>query len=126
MIEIIKMRDMNVVKLTLRETCLYMKPSTMLFKFKLKHSSRTPKYTLSCASIRIPSTKNLNVLTLLGENCIIDKCDAVDFLRKIYKKSNIECELIVYALDNSINSVKKCTFLLIGSNEVLKIRFEIN
>ena len=51
-------------------------------------------------------------VTLLGENCIIDKYDAVDFLRKICnKKSNIECELIVYALDNIVNSVKsKCTF----------------
>ncbi|KYM81292.1 hypothetical protein ALC53_08238 [Atta colombica] len=40
--------------------------------------------------------------SFLSENCIIDKCDAVNFLRKIYnKKSNIECKLIVYALDNS-------------------------
>ena len=50
-------------------------------------------------------------ITLLGENCIIDKYDAVDFLRKIYNKKSIERELIVYALDNIINSVKsKCTF----------------
>ena len=31
------MRDVNVIKLTLRETCLYMKPSTMLFMFKFKY-----------------------------------------------------------------------------------------
>ncbi|KYN21925.1 hypothetical protein ALC57_05691 [Trachymyrmex cornetzi] len=36
-IEIVKMRDANVVKLTLRDTCLYMKPSTVLFMFKLEH-----------------------------------------------------------------------------------------
>ena len=62
-IEIIKMRDMNVVKLILRETCLYMKPSTILFKFNLKHCVENSEYILSCASIRIlTSTKNLNIL----------------------------------------------------------------
>ena len=36
---------------------------------------------------------------------IIDKCAALDFLRKIYnKKLNIECELIIYDLDN----IKEC------------------
>ena len=41
--------------------------------------------------------KNKYFVTLLDEN-IIDKCDAVDFLHKIYnKKSNIECEWIAYA-----------------------------
>jgi len=58
-IEIVKMRDMNVVKLSLRETYLYMKPSTVLFMFELKHYSRT--CTLSCASIRTSSIKNLNI-----------------------------------------------------------------
>ena len=63
----------------------------------------------------------------LGENCIIDKCDAVNFLRKIYnKKSNVECKLIIYALDNNVNSMKsKCTFIA-NRKQVLKIQFVIN
>ena len=64
-------------------------------------------------------------VTLLGENCIIDKCDAVDFLRKIYKKSNIECELIVYALDNIINSVKKMYILLLIGSRCLKFDLKL-
>ena len=82
----------------------------MLFMFKLKHCVENV-YSELCQYTHIVNEKFKCFVTLLGENCIIDKCDAVDFLRKIYnKKSNIECEIIVYALDNIINSVKKCTF----------------
>jgi len=62
-------------------------------------------------------------VTLLSENCIIDKCDA-DFLRKIYnKKSNVE--LIVYALDNIINSVKKMYILLLIRSRCLKFDLKL-
>jgi len=87
-----------------------MKPLTMLFIFELKHCVENV-YSELCQHTHIVKIEKFKYfVTLLGENCIIDKCDAVDFLRKIYKKSNIECELIVYALDNIINSVKKCIF----------------
>jgi len=66
-------------------------------------------------------------ITLLGVNCIVDKCNAVDFLRKIYnKKSNIECELIVYTLDNIVSSVKNKLHFIANRKQVLKIRFKIN
>jgi len=79
--------------------------------FELKHCVENV-YSKLCQYTHIVNEKFKYFVTLLGENYNIDKCDAVDFLRKIYnKKSNIECELIVYALDNIINSVKsKCTF----------------
>ncbi|KYN38451.1 hypothetical protein ALC56_07158, partial [Trachymyrmex septentrionalis] len=51
-IKIVKMRDVNVVKLILHKTCLYIKPSTVLFMFELKHCE-SRMYSLSCASIRI-------------------------------------------------------------------------
>jgi len=37
----------------------------------------------------------------LCQNCITNKCNAANILHKIYDKdSNIECELIVYVLNN--------------------------
>jgi len=62
-------------------------------------------------STHIVNEKFKYFVTLLSENCIINKCNAVNFLPKIYnKKLSIKCELIVYALD-IVNSVKsKCTF----------------
>ena len=42
-------------------------------------------------------------VTYLRQNCINNKYDAINILRKIYdKNSYIECELIVYAIDNII------------------------
>jgi len=77
----------------------------LLFMFEFKHCRERILWA-------VPSSKFKYFVTLLGENYIIDKCNAVDFLRKICnKKSNIECELIVYALDNIVNNVKsKCAF----------------
>jgi len=71
-----------------------MKPS-MLFIFKLKHCVKNvysePVYA---------NREKFKYFALFTENCIIDKYNAIDFLRKIdNKKSNIKCELIVYALD---------------------------
>jgi len=46
----------------------------------------------------------------LRRNCIIDKCDAVNILRKIYDtESNIECELIACASDSIVyDAVMSC------------------
>ena len=83
-IKIVKMRDVNVVKLILHETCLYIKPSTVLFMFELKHCVQNV-FSELCHTY-IVNKKFKYFVTLLGENCIIDKCNAVDFLRKIYNK----------------------------------------
>jgi len=77
----------------------------MLFMFKLKHCVENV-YSELCQYTNIVNKKFKYFVTLLDENCIIDKCDTVDFLRKIYnKKSNIECELIV--LDNIVKQCEK-------------------
>jgi len=47
------------------------------------------------------SEKFKHFVTYLRRNCITNKCDAANILRKIYNTEyNIECELIAYALDN--------------------------
>jgi len=49
------------------------------------------------------SEKFKHFITYLRRNCITDKCDAANILRKIYDTgSNIECELIAYASDNIV------------------------
>jgi len=53
------------------------------------------------------SEKFEHFVTYLRRNCIINKCDVANILRKIYDtesniESNIECELIAYALDNIV------------------------
>jgi len=41
----------------------------------------------------------------LSQNCITNKFDAANILRKIYNKhSNRECELIAYALNNIMHN----------------------
>ena len=56
-------------------------------------------YSELCQYTHIINEKFKYFVILLSENYIIDKCDAIDFLRKIYnKKSNIESELIVYII----------------------------
>jgi len=77
---------------------LYVKPSTILFLFTLEHCIEHVYFEL-CQNIH--SEKFKHFVTYLRRNCITDKCDAANILRKIYDtESNIECELIAYALDN--------------------------
>jgi len=65
-------------------------------------------------------------VTLLDKNCIIDKFGAVDFLRKLYnKKSSIKCELIVYALNNIVNSMKSNYILLLIESRCLKFDLKL-
>jgi len=50
------------------------------------------------------SEKFKQFVTYLRQNCVTNKCDATNILRKIYDtESNIECELIAYILDNIVN-----------------------
>jgi len=94
-IDLIKIRDANIVKLTLYDTCMYTKPATILFLFTLKNCIEHICFGL-CQSTHMVSEKFKHLVTYLRRNCIIDKCDAANILRKIYDtESNIECKLIV-------------------------------
>ena len=51
----------------------------------------------------VNGAKSLNISIYLRQNCINNNYDAINILHKIYdKNSYIECELIVYAVDNII------------------------
>jgi len=96
------MRDTHIVKLKSRNVCLYVKPSTVLFLFELEHCIEHAYFEL-CQKTHFTSEKFKHFVTILRQNCVTDKCDAANILRKIYdKESNIECELIAYASDNIV------------------------
>jgi len=101
-IEVIKMRDSYIVKMKSRDDCLYVKPSTILFLFTLEHCIEHVYFGL-CQSTHMVSEKFKHFVTYLRRNCITNKCDAANILRKICDtESNIECELIAYVLDNIV------------------------
>jgi len=101
-IDLVKIRDADIVKLTLYDTCMYMKPATILFLFTLEHCVEHVYFGL-CQSTHIVSEKFKHFVTYLRRNCITNKCDAANILRKICDtESNVECELIAYALDSIV------------------------
>jgi len=101
-IDLIKIRNADIVKLKSRDACLYVKPSTILFLFTLEHCINHVYFGL-CQNTRMVSEKFKHFVTYLRRNCITNKCDAANILRKICDtESNIECELIAYALDNIV------------------------
>jgi len=56
-----------------------------------------------CQNMHMVNEKSNHFVTYLRRNCVTNKCDAANILRKIYDKNSlIECELIVYALDNIV------------------------
>jgi len=65
-------------------------------------------YILNCISISEKCIHSISekfkyLVTFLRQNCITNQCDAANILHKIYDKNSIiECELIVYALDNIV------------------------
>jgi len=59
-IDLIKIRDADIVKLTLYDTCMYMKPATILFLFTL--NIVLSMYISGYVRVRKWSAKNLNIL----------------------------------------------------------------
>ncbi|KYN16241.1 hypothetical protein ALC57_11511 [Trachymyrmex cornetzi] len=56
-----------------------------------------------CQYTNIVSDKFKYFVNYLRQNCIMNKLEAVNTLRRIYDKhSGITCELIVYAVDNIV------------------------
>ncbi|KYN10779.1 hypothetical protein ALC57_17080 [Trachymyrmex cornetzi] len=101
-IELIKIHDVDNVKLSSCNKCLYMKPSTILFMLELEQCIEHV-YCELCQYTNGVSEKFKYFVTYLRQNGINNKCDAISILRKIYDKNlYIECELIVYAVDNIV------------------------
>ncbi|XP_039312760.1 uncharacterized protein LOC120359423 [Solenopsis invicta] len=96
----IKLHEEHIIKLTLHNTYICMKPATVSFMFELEHCIEHVYFTL-CQNMNNVTDKYKHFITYLRQNCITNKNDAVNILRKIYdKSSHIECELIAYASNN--------------------------
>jgi len=81
---------------------MYMKPASILFLFILEHCVEHVYFGLY-QSMHMISENFKQYVIYLRRNCVTNKCDAANILRKIYdKESNIECELIADASDNII------------------------
>ncbi|XP_071580047.1 uncharacterized protein [Temnothorax nylanderi] len=105
-IELVKMRDANIVKLTLRDTCLYMIPATILFLFEIEQCVEHVYFNL-CQNIQHVSNKYNHFVTVLRQNCITDKCQARKVLSEVSDGSSlIDCELVAFALDNIVYEAK--------------------
>jgi len=101
-VELVKIHGVNMVKLISRDACLYMKSSTILFMFELEHCINHAYFEL-CKNTYVVNEKFKQFVTYVRQNCIANRFDAANILRKIYdKNSNVECELIAYALDNIV------------------------
>ncbi|XP_024880439.1 uncharacterized protein LOC112460140, partial [Temnothorax curvispinosus] len=78
-IELVKMRDASVVKLTSCNTSLYMKPSTMLFIFELGQCVKHEYFKLYQNTHEVNMKFN-QFVTILRRKCIIDKCRVLKLL----------------------------------------------
>jgi len=93
-----------MVKLKSCDACLYMKSSTVLFMFELEHCINHAYFEL-CKNTYVVNEKFKQFVTYLRQNCIVNRFDAANILRKIYdKNSNVECELIAFALNNIVHN----------------------
>lgn len=102
-IDIIKIRNENIVKLALNDTCMYMKPSTIIFIFELEHCVEQAYFNLN-QNTDAASNKFKHFVDYLRRNCIMNKDDAIKILRNVYDKTSlIECELIAYATDHIVH-----------------------
>ncbi|XP_077278620.1 uncharacterized protein LOC143906410 [Temnothorax americanus] len=107
-IELVKMRDANIVKVTLRDpaTSLYMIPTTVLFLFEIEQCVEHVYFNL-CQDIQHVNTKYKNFVTILRQNRITDKCQARKVLSEVSDGSSlIDCELLAYGLDNIVYDAK--------------------
>jgi len=103
-VELVKIHDVNIVKLKLHDACLYMKSSTVLFMFELEHCINHVYFEL-CQKTHFTSEKFKQFVAYLRQNCITNKYDAANILRKCYDKNSlIDCELIAYALNDIVHN----------------------
>jgi len=95
-IELVKIHNVHNVKIIIK--CLYMK----LYFLRLNlNDACISIYVIVCSNN--VSDKFKYFMTYLHQNCIMNKFDVVNILRKIYdRNSNIEYELIAYTSDHIV------------------------
>ncbi|KAL6254068.1 hypothetical protein P5V15_014685 [Pogonomyrmex californicus] len=99
------MHSATIVKFTLRDTCLYMKPSAVFFLFELEHCIEHVYYWFF-ENIYGVSEKFKQFINFLRRNRITDKHIAIKTLREsdIFDKTSIiNCELLAYAIGNIVH-----------------------
>ncbi|KAL6258211.1 hypothetical protein P5V15_010139 [Pogonomyrmex californicus] len=104
-IELVQMRNTNIVRFILRDTSLYMKSLTVFFLFELEHCVEHVYYWLY-ENIYGVSEKFKQFINFLRRNYITDKHIAIKTLREsdIFDKTSIiDCELLAYAIDNIVH-----------------------
>jgi len=100
-VKVVKIYNTHIIKLSSHDTSMYLKSSTILFLFKLDRCVEHI-YSEICQYTYVVNEKFRYFVTYLHQNCN-NKRDAVNILRKIYDKSSlIDCELIVYTLNNIV------------------------
>jgi len=91
-IEIVKIRNENLVKFTSHDTSIYMKPSTVRFMLDLEHCVKNASLDKNLFKLE---AKFKGFVTIIRQNCINNKCDAFKKLCKIYDKTSfIDCKLL--------------------------------
>jgi hypothetical protein len=100
LIQFVKMYDENIVKLTLRDTFLYMKPSTILFLLNLEHCVEH-EYVKLCRCMKEVNEKfDELAYSVQGNTFSAEKDEMFKILRDVYDKTSvIDCELVAYAAD---------------------------
>jgi len=74
-IKIVKTRNKNVVKFTLHDTSIYMKPSTVRFMLDLEHCVKNALCSIWQNVFKVEA-KFKKFVTIIRQYCINNKCDA--------------------------------------------------
>jgi len=104
-IEIVKIRNKNVVKLISEDTSIYMNPLTVRFMLDLEHCVANAFRSIRQNVFKVDAKFN-EFVTIIRQNCLNNKCDALKKLREVYDKTSlIECELVMYVSDEIVDTV---------------------
>jgi len=71
-----------MVKLKSRDACLYMKSSTILFMFELKHCINHTYFEI-CKNAYVVNEKFKQFVTYLRQNCITNRFDAANIWQNL-------------------------------------------
>jgi len=103
-IEIVKIRNKNVVKFTSHDTSIYVQPSTIRFMLDLEYCVKNALRSI-WQNAFIVDAKYKEFVTIIYQNCINNKCDALKKLCEVYDKTSlIDCELVMYALNEIVDN----------------------
>jgi len=87
-IEIVKIRNENMVKFTSHDTSIYMKPSTVRFMLDLEHCIKNALRSIWQNVFKVDA-KIQEFVAIIRQNCINNKCDALKKLCEVYDKTSL-------------------------------------